>query len=461
MGVEANLKNAVYELYAARDITGSDNKSTVYTAGTLITQLVTDANGYAKVTDLYPGYYRLHEKTAPLGYKTSSQDVYVTVDKNTTQYLPEDEYEGTIEVVKTFGGKNVPEAQAVFEIYDSKNNLKETITTDTNGVAQTSLLPYGAYRIHQTKTTDGYEMVPDKWVTIDGSKTTYKVESNDPEKHAAIAVTKVTRISDKETNIYTKKEEYKAEFQIINKETKKVVETLVTDENGAAQTGELQPGTYTVHQTKGTKNYKIAEDFDVTIKDGDKELHKFEIDNPYDGPKVRIKKTMVRNGKSKPEPGAEFVILDESLVKEFKDQTLATSEDRLAYIEKLEKSNKEAILGTMVTDSEGSAAMLLKDFTKDSGFIVLQTRGVEDYDLAAPQYSSEMKAKKEDSGIVYEFTMSDDFTKSAKISIKKQMSLNKDKYVPEAGARFQIIDPHGDVVDTLTTDEKGKQRRSR
>lgn len=456
LGVEANLKNAVYELYAARDITGSDNKSTVYTAGTLITQLVTDANGYAKVTDLYPGYYRLHEKTAPLGYKTSSQDVYVTVDKNTTQYLPEDEYEGTIEVVKTFGGKNVPEAQAVFEIYDSKNNLKETITTDTNGVAQTSLLPYGAYRIHQTKTTDGYEMVPDKWLTIDGSKTTYKVESNDPEKHAAIAVTKVTRISDKETNIYTKKEEYKAEFQIINKETKKVVETLVTDENGAAQTGELQPGTYTVHQTKGTKNYKIAEDFDVTIKDGDKELHKFEIDNPYDGPKVRIKKTMVRNGKSKPEPGAEFVILDESLVKEFKDQTLATSEDRIAYIEKLEKSNKEAILGTMVTDSEGSAAMLLKDFTKDSGFIVLQTRGVEDYDLAAPQYSSEMKAKKEDSGIVYEFTMSDDFTKSAKISIKKQMSLNKDKYVPEAGARFQIIDPHGDVVDTLTTDEKGE-----
>lgn len=107
---------------------------------------------------------------------------------------------------------------------------------------------------------------------------------------------------------------------------------------------------------------------------------------------------MVRNGKSKPEPGAEFVILDESLVKEFKDQTLATSEDRIAYIEKLEKSNKEAILGTMVTDSEGSAAMLLKDFTKDSGFIVLQTRGVEDYDLAAPQYSSEMKAKKKTVG---------------------------------------------------------------
>lgn len=36
------------------------------------------------------------------------------------------------------------------------------------------------------------------------------------------------------------------------------------------------------------------------------------------------------------------------------------------------------------------------------------------------------------------------------------MSVNKDKYVPESGAEFQIIDPHGEVVDTLITDEKGE-----
>ena len=46
--------------------------------------------------------------------------------------------------------------------------------------------------------------------------------------------------------------------------------------------------------------------------------------------------------------------------------------------------------------------MLLKDFTKDTGFIVLQTRGEEGYDLAAPQYSSEMKAEDEDGIKVYE-----------------------------------------------------------
>ena len=411
----------------------------VYPAGTFVTQLVTDANGYAKATDLYPGHYRLHEKYAPLGYRTSSQDISVTIDKNTTQYLKEEEYEGTIQILKTFGGNNVPETQAVFEVYDSKNNLKQTITTNNKGIAETDLLPYGAYRIHQTKTTDGYDMVPDKWVTIDGSKATYKVESNDPEQYAGIMLTKVTRISDKETGIYTKKEEYKAEFQIINKATKKVVETLTTDENGAAQSGKLDPGTYTVHQIRGSDNYKIADDFDVTIKDGDKKFKKFELDNYYNGDKVRIRKTMVKNGKSKPEPGAEFVVLDESRVKDFKDQSLATSKDRLHYIEKLKKDNREAILGTLVTDSEGKAAMLLKDFVQKTGFIVLQTRGVEGYDLALPQYSTEMKASIEDEVKVYEFVLKDDYTKSAKISIKKQMSVNKDKYVPESGANFRSL----------------------
>ena len=57
---------------------------------------------------------------------------------------------------------------------------------------------------------------------------------------------------------------------------------------------------------------------------------------------------------------------------------------------------------------------------------------------------------------MHEFVLKDDYTKSAKISIKKQMSVNKDKYVPESGAEFQIIDPHGEVVDTLITDEKGE-----
>ena len=70
---------------------------------------------------------------------------------------------------------------------------------------------------------------------------------------------------------------------------------MITDENGAAQSGKLDPGIYTVHQTKGSDNYKIADDFDVTIKDGDKKFKKFELDNYYNGNKIRVRKTMVKN----------------------------------------------------------------------------------------------------------------------------------------------------------------------
>ncbi len=49
--------------------------------------------------------------------------------------------------------------------------------------------------------------------------------------------------------------------------------------------------------------------------------------------------------------------------------------------------------------------MLLKDFVKKTGFIVVQTRGVEGYDLALPQYSTEMKASIEDEVKVYEFVL--------------------------------------------------------
>ncbi len=142
------------------------------------------------------------------------------------------------------------------------------------------------------------------------------------------------------------------------------METLLTDENGAAQSGELDPGTYTVHQTKGTNNYKIADDFNVTIKDGDKKLQNLSSITLMMVRKSESEKRWYEMESPNQNQGAEFVILDESLVKDFKDQTLATSADRLAYIEKLEKSNKDAILGTMVTDSEGNCGDAPKRFYK-------------------------------------------------------------------------------------------------
>ena len=62
----------------------------------------------------------------------------------------------------------------------------------------------------------------------------------------------------------------KAKFEIINKATKKVADTNTTNTEGYAESKELDPGTYYVHQIEGTPNYKFSEDSaDIKIEDGD------------------------------------------------------------------------------------------------------------------------------------------------------------------------------------------------
>lgn len=457
-GCEASLQGAVYGLYAKENIKGSDNKTVVYSADTLVTQIVTNQKGEGSAKNLYPGKYYLKEIKAPLGFRKSEENADLVLDSDQTQTLKEDILSGQIEVAKTFGEEDTieTEAKAVFEIYDSKDQKKDTITTDADGIAKSKILPYGSYRIHQIEGVEGYDFVPDRWVTIDGSEQVYTVKMHDPKLYAGIAITKKTEISDQETNTYISRPEAGATFEIQNKETKEVVETLTTDAYGSAKTGKLDPGTYLIHQIEGADNYAFAKDLEVTITEEDQKLKTYELSNPYDGAKIRIEKKMEKNGNVSAEAGAEFVVLDEALAQDFKTAALSTSEERLAYVKQVKEHTPEAILGTMITDEEGKASMLLSDFTKKSGFILLQTRGVEGYDLANPYYSKEEKPKVEDQTKVYEFSAKDVFSKSARIKIQKKVTTAKGETKAEAGAKFQILDPHGDVVDTLTLDEKGE-----
>lgn len=46
--------------------------------------------------------------------------------------------------------------------YDAaKDSERDIITCDENGFAETKLLPYGVYTVHQTKGWEGRELLPD------------------------------------------------------------------------------------------------------------------------------------------------------------------------------------------------------------------------------------------------------------------------------------------------------------
>ena len=74
-----NLKDAVFEIYAAEDITTLDGTVRYY-QGEKVDEITTGENGVAKSKELYLGKYTVIEKTAPNGYVNSNEqyDVELT-----------------------------------------------------------------------------------------------------------------------------------------------------------------------------------------------------------------------------------------------------------------------------------------------------------------------------------------------------------------------------------------------
>lgn len=451
-GTDATYANAEYGVYARSDILASDNKTVRYKKDSEVATIITDATGYGCAKKLPVGEYYVKEKNPPKGFELNKDSTNITLNNDQLITVYETPVKGKLQIHKTYDNDKKAESGAVFEIYDSKKQLVDTITTGSDGMATSKELPYGSYRLHQTKGTDGFSKIPDMIKVIDGSIKTYQIEANNPREAAAISISKTKVITDTQTSTNTERPEAGAKFEIIRKSDQKVVETLTTDENGYASSRQLDPGTYTVHQIKGSDNYAFVKDFDVTLKDGDKTNHMYDLKNPWIGKKLMIKKTMEKNKVEEAEVSAEFTILDASKANGYKNTDLDTEENRKDYIDSLAK---DAVIGTITTDAKGIASLLLEDLKADHDFIVVQTKGVEGYDLAPVYDSRDHKPKEVDGMKVYEFTAKDVYSDSASIQIKKEKKVSDTKTEAETGAVFELIDQDGKVVTTLTTGEDG------
>ena len=451
-GVDATYANAAYGVYAKEDILKSDNKTVLYPKDTRVATIITDVIGYGCAKGLPVGNYYVKEEVNPDGFELSKSITDVTLDQNKTITVYETPVKGQLQIYKTYDHDKKSENGAVFEVYNSKDQLVDTITTGDDGMATTKELPYGSYRLHQTKGTDGFSLIPDMTKVIDGSMKTYQIEANNPREAAGISISKTKVITDTQTSTNTKKPEAGAKFEIINKSSKQVVETLTTDENGYAASGELSPGTYTVHQTSGADNHAFVDDFDVTLKDGDKTNHMYSLENKWNGKKLMIQKTTEKNKVEEAEASAEFTVLDASKANGCQNADMSSEESRTAYIDSL---SKDAVIGTLTTDAKGTASLLLEGLKADHDFLVIQTKGAEGYELAPVYDSREHKAKESDGMKVYEFTAKDVYSDSASIQIKKEQKVSDTESEAEAGAVFELLDQNGNVVTTLTTGKDG------
>ena len=147
-----NLKGAVFEVYAAEDITTLDG-TVRYEQGTLIDTVTTDDDGVAKSKELYLGKYTVIEKTAPNGYV-----------HNGTKY----------DVELTYAGQNVSVTSTDISVYNDRQkvsvSLKKIMANDkTFGIGnngEITSVRFGIYADEDIKASNGDVIPKDALITF-------------------------------------------------------------------------------------------------------------------------------------------------------------------------------------------------------------------------------------------------------------------------------------------------------
>lgn len=147
-----NLKGAVFEVYAAEDITTLDG-TVRYEQGTLVDTVTTDNDDVAKSKELYLGKYTVIEKTAPNGYV-----------HNTAKYDAE----------LTYAGQNVSVTSTDLSVYNDRQkisvSLKKIMAEDkTFGIGnngEITSVRFGIYANEDIKANNGNVIPKDALITF-------------------------------------------------------------------------------------------------------------------------------------------------------------------------------------------------------------------------------------------------------------------------------------------------------
>lgn len=324
-----NLKGAVFEIYAAEDITTLDG-TVRYEQGTLVDTVTTDDDGVAKSKELYLGKYTVIEKTAPNGYVHNAvkydaeltyagQNVSVT-STDLSVYNDRQKISVSLKKImandKTFGIGNNGEITSVrFGIYadeDIKANNgdvipKDALITFANCDKNVSIvfdcdLPVGFKWYAKEIATDAHYILSDTKYEFDTEYQGQDIKvidikiNNDKaiENNLIYGSVKGLKI-DRETQEVIKG----ATFGLFKSDTTELREenailTAVTDESGIFAFNNIPYGEYLIKELKPADGYLDNEDvFTVTIKDNEQVVEITAINDKV----PELKTTATVNGK--------------------------------------------------------------------------------------------------------------------------------------------------------------------
>ncbi len=260
------LEGAVFGLYAKEDIFNADGRLIV-AKDTFVEKAVTGKDGRVTfISDLPLGKYYVKEMEAPKGYVKSDVcfDVdayYQGSDVEVIEFEAEFEnYPTKLEISKTDITGEYELKGAALSIIDADGNVVESWVSD--GTAHyIERIPVGKYILREETAPYGYKIAADVEFEVTETKEIQKVSMKDETVNGKIIIEK--------TDEYTGKGIGGVEFEIRDKDGN-VIETLVTDKNGHAESKELPIAVfkdgnfaedikYYVVETKAAEGYILDE----------------------------------------------------------------------------------------------------------------------------------------------------------------------------------------------------------
>ncbi|WP_033683713.1 MSCRAMM family protein, partial [Bacillus cereus] len=132
--------------------------------GKVVTEVKTDKNGKAKISDLSVGKYKLVEKESLPGYKKLTEPVSFEIKKGMTEVLSlkvENEQldKGSVEITKVDKDSQKVLEDVVFAVQDEQGKVVTEVKTDKNGKAKISDLSVGKYKLVEKESLPGYKQL--------------------------------------------------------------------------------------------------------------------------------------------------------------------------------------------------------------------------------------------------------------------------------------------------------------